>query len=51
MMSCIMHMKTYICHLDVLHRRCDVFDRESLMSYRVDEMEVLMGFKSDIEDR
>ena len=27
----------------------DAFDREGVMKYRVDEMAVLMGFKSDIE--
>ena len=34
---------------DVLHCRCDVFKREVVMTYEVEEMSVLMGFKSDRE--
>ena len=33
----------------ISYSRCDVFYRECVMTYRVDEMAVLTGFKSDIE--
>ena len=34
---------------DILHCRCDVFKREGVMTYGVEEMSGLTCFKSDIE--
>ena len=49
MVSCIVHMMAYTCHLLSVNSRCDVFDSVGVMIYTGHVMADRMGFKSDIE--
>ena len=49
MVSCIVHMISYICKCEDVHGSCNVFNRVVVVTYTVDVMADRMGFKSDIE--